>query len=1348
AGGGLILATGTDNTTGSINNGTITSGFAGVPGTNDLFVYHLPYAGTNRQAAIGAVIANNGSTPVRLIVSSSEGPTTTQRLTLNAVNTYTGGTLVNGGSLAVGATGAIPNGGITLNNAVLFQNAGGTIGSTNVVTLNGSSGLTLAGSNTLDSLVFNNNGGVATPTVSTGGTLSLSNSTPITASASTVSTTATVNGTLNLGGGAKSFVINPISYDGRTLTSLQPTLTIGAAIQNAGLITVSGGGVLGLSGQSTFNGGVTLTGGSSLALGASSIASAPGVPSSLVSGPVGTGTLTIGAGSTVLSTAAVTILNNVNVLGNFGFDGLNNITFNGSVALPNNATTSINVAAPQQTVTFGGAVTGTNAGINKTGYGTLVVNTNLGGGTNTVTGGTFSVTPNGNTAGIGNLVLAATGTTLQLRAPGGNFNANNYGNTIGGFNNTFPIAGSVTVGSGLTVNIDLASGGATGSTFQLGTLTADNTSTVNVTNSGGNTGYRVAVTPSNPASLPNFNVAANTGLVLTGGGLSAVPTISGAGALYLGGANTIASGTTWTSANVGGAAASTGSALAPYGAGQTVTLNAGSTFGLVATPGTFSNAGFVPGGLAASFTNGGVLNSAVASGTAPIAQMNGVAPNDQALVNRPISLISTTSALNQPVIYSGLLQVTSAGLYSFINSVDDESAITIDGVPVSSINSAGGGTGLGDATGAQMNLGTGFHQIVVKAVNNGSGGGFRMLYSGPDTAVSAAGLPGQFQRIPLSALSYTTNPFSTANVATVDNAFAVAGSASATLDGLGNDLNTSVRSITLNAGSTLNVVNQFGNGWVGSTNALTVTGAGAIVNPTTATLFLQNGVSDGGLGLTKAGSGTLALGSSSGSFTGPFVAANGTVMLASPTGLSSGSNVFGGTTALSGVSYASAATTVTVGSTTGLYVGQPITGTGIPAGATIASIVNGTSFTISAATTAAGTAATVGSRASLDLNGQAVPAGFPVTIGFNGSVNSAGTAQQGAALYNSSPLPASIASPVTIGGLTGYTNAIGGYGNITISGNITDAGANLGFSKVGPNTLILSGNNTLAGGVTVAAGTLQLGSTGALGGTGTATVNGGTTLDLAGFGTARGLTINGAGITGREFANTLNAVTNTGAAATLSGTVTLGAAASIGNGGFAMSAPSFAAAAVPTPGTGSITLSGLTTGAFVLSKAGPGNLFVTNANAASTLTGLTINNGTVVVQGAGQLNSGASGTAATFTTIVNPGGTLTLDNTASSASGRLAGGTATTARPVTLQGGNFNIIGGASNVTESTGTGNLGISNTMNVVTLTAPSTGAVALNVGGTISGAGAGTVLFRGTNLGVNASGTAGSANIVVTT
>jgi hypothetical protein len=81
----------------------------------------------------------------------------------------------------------------------------------------------------LAALVFDNFGGIAAPTVTTGGILTLTGG--ITASSQNVSTLPVINGTLDFAGAARTLTINAISYHAVTLTKLQPTLDIAGVIR-------------------------------------------------------------------------------------------------------------------------------------------------------------------------------------------------------------------------------------------------------------------------------------------------------------------------------------------------------------------------------------------------------------------------------------------------------------------------------------------------------------------------------------------------------------------------------------------------------------------------------------------------------------------------------------------------------------------------------------------------------------------------------------------------------------------------------------------------------------------------------------------------------------------------------------------------------------------------------------------------------------------------------------------------------------------------------------------------------------------------------------------------------------
>ncbi len=128
--------------------------------------------------------------------------------------------------------------------------------------------------------------------------------------------------------------------------------------------------------------------------------------------------------------------------------------------------------------------------------------------------------------------------------------------------------------------------------------------------------------------------------------------------------------------------------------------------------------------------------------------------------------------------------------------------------------------------------------------------------------------------------------------------------------------------------------------------------------------------------------------------------------------------------------------TVTVGSTAGLIVGMPVTGTNIPANTTIAAILNGTQLRLSANATATSSVA-------------------PQSIFF-------GTSELDVT-QNDTSAPFTIASNIR-----------------QVNSSIT-AGIPLAVVKAGAGTLILSGNNTYGGTTAVNEGTLQVGSATAIG---------------------------------------------------------------------------------------------------------------------------------------------------------------------------------------------------------------------------------------------------------------------------
>ncbi|MGK7362130.1 autotransporter-associated beta strand repeat-containing protein [Salmonella enterica] len=163
-------------------------------------------------------------------------------LTLSGSNSYTGGTLINGGTLVASNVEALGTGDVT-NNATLELNTGGdfinNIGGTGRVEKSGDDTLTLSGSNTYT-------GG----TLINGGTLVASNVEAL--GTGDVTDNATL--ALNTGG----------TFDNATL-ALNTGGTFDNAISGSGQVVKSGDETLTLSGTNSYTGGTTISGGSLVA---------------------------------------------------------------------------------------------------------------------------------------------------------------------------------------------------------------------------------------------------------------------------------------------------------------------------------------------------------------------------------------------------------------------------------------------------------------------------------------------------------------------------------------------------------------------------------------------------------------------------------------------------------------------------------------------------------------------------------------------------------------------------------------------------------------------------------------------------------------------------------------------------------------------------------------------------------------------------------------------------------------------------------------------------------------------------------------------------------------------------
>ncbi|MDP2323297.1 MAG: autotransporter-associated beta strand repeat-containing protein, partial [Gammaproteobacteria bacterium] len=331
-GGGLIVAGATDNRAITIQGGNLTAGAVGVGG--DLYLHALGWSNNNdtgnRDVILNASVVDNGA-PVTLVIVGDAGRggvnVGTNEVFINAANSHTGGTFVNSGYVRLNVAGAdgvntaaVPGnltiaGGYTnvntttlaaLTTTVQFL-ASNQIQNTASVTILGGSVLDLNGfSQTLAGITFNNTGG-NTPTLSIGtGMLTLNGNVTATSqnlgAVSLISSTGA--GTLNLNGAVRTFDVgavkaNLVELNSVALNPIVPSLNITAVTTGTGAgILKTGNGLLQLSAQNTFTGGVTVNAGG-LVLGVDSTPSVAGT-TTVTSGAVGTGALSMAAGTTLL----------------------------------------------------------------------------------------------------------------------------------------------------------------------------------------------------------------------------------------------------------------------------------------------------------------------------------------------------------------------------------------------------------------------------------------------------------------------------------------------------------------------------------------------------------------------------------------------------------------------------------------------------------------------------------------------------------------------------------------------------------------------------------------------------------------------------------------------------------------------------------------------------------------------------------------------------------------------------------------------------------------------------------------------------------------------------------------
>ncbi|WP_235915751.1 autotransporter-associated beta strand repeat-containing protein [Brucella anthropi] len=437
-------------------------------------------------------------------------------LTLSSVNTYTGGTVINGGVVSVGAdenlgaaTGALSfNGGLLQltgsfdNSRVVTLDAGGGTIQTSLLHSNGFSGVI---------------GGAGQLTKSGAGTLTLSGVNSYTGGTAVNGGVLSVGADANLGAatGALSFGGGTLhltdSFDNSravTLGGSGGTIETTAAksngfsgvISGAGKLTKTGAGTLALSGVNSYTGGTAVNG----------------------------GVLSVGADENLGATAGALSFNGGTLLLTDSFDSARAVTLGvGGGTIETTAAKSND---------FSGVISGAGK-LTKDGDGILVLSgANSYSGTTTVSKGTLQIGNGSTTGSITGTVDIASGATLTFKRS----DAYTYSDVIKG-------AGALHQDGSGTLTLTGTNTYTGGTTISAGTLQIGNGSTTgsiagNVDNNG-----TLAFNRSN--TLDFSGVISGTGIVQQNGAGSL--TLSGDSSAF-GGSTSVASGTLLVDGSLGG----------------------------------------------------------------------------------------------------------------------------------------------------------------------------------------------------------------------------------------------------------------------------------------------------------------------------------------------------------------------------------------------------------------------------------------------------------------------------------------------------------------------------------------------------------------------------------------------------------------------------------------------------------------------------------------------------------------------------------------------------------------------------------------------------------------------------
>ncbi|MBK8036101.1 MAG: autotransporter-associated beta strand repeat-containing protein [Verrucomicrobiaceae bacterium] len=1016
-------------------------------------------------------------------------------LTLNASQTLTvrtGAAGTSGGILATGGSSTITGGtGITTGGTgdlAVIVDSGSQLTIASVLTNGTTGGLTKNGKGTLVLSAANAQTGA---TNINEGTVQLSGTGRL--SGANVTTNIRTGATLDLNGVASGTAIGQFNGGG-TVTNTNATaatLTVGnnnGAGTFSGIIQ-SGTGVvnvtkLGTGGQ-TWSGANTYTGVTSIA--STGLVSVPILANIGTASGIGRGDSTslatnqaslVFTGTTGGISYTGTTTANTDRL--FTFNGSaansggrieNNSAVNAPLSFTNTGAIAFGVAATvAQTLTLGGTSTADNTfapqitdngalrtALNKTGAGIWVL-------TNTANSFTGITTIGAGTTG-GGVLQAVDGSTLPTNSPlllGAGTTGGGQFQTSGNFTRNLAATPAAGVGT-ITLGAATATTAGVGFSAAGGKLVVAfggvGTETALTWGSGGFMGVSGTSTGAfllnnaistsevevrNPINLNGavrtiqVDDNANTGAdfatftgVLSGTGTSGVSK-AGSGVLQLFGANTY----TGVTAVPGGTltVTSLGNSASP-GASSVGDSTAGNTTAGAVTLGNNSTTGGILEYVGVGETSDRMIRLNTSTATNQIH-----ASGSGALILTNVDNTMTNGVKTLALRGSSTAGNTISSVLTNANGGADALSVTVDGGATWILS--GANTHSGSTTVSAGALGLGNNQAVgngTLVLSNGS-----IFASGGDRTIGNA----------VTLSNNTTPAFTGDNSITLSGAFnnAVAG-------------NNVGFTNNIVSGKSLTIGNNVANTAMTGGRTFTLNGSGDTIitgDITTSTAFGMNLTYSGTGSLTLGGSGT---GTNSDWNNGTLTVSSGTLKLGNSEVIPHGAVANTTTTAASASS-----TTVTVADTTGLVVGQLFTGTGVTAGATVASIIDGTTFTASAAQTISSGAQLLFDQkaGNMTINPAAsITATFDLN-GKNETINGLTATSAGTTIIDNT---SASAASLTVGA-NDQAVTIGGGGGVYQIQN--SGGGALSLAKTGTGTANIAANLTYTGATTVSNGTLNL----------------------------------------------------------------------------------------------------------------------------------------------------------------------------------------------------------------------------------------------------------------------------------